>query len=642
MKALINTSLLCLIILHLLCNTTLVWAENTLNLENFDLEDLLNIEVVSASKRQQNITESPNAIYVITAEDIKHSGAVYIADLFRMVPGVDVVNAYGSTSGVSARGFNERFARRMLVVIDGRSIYTTFSGGVFWESFHVFLEDIERIEVIRGPGATLWGANAVNGVINIITKDPEKYRETMVTAKAGTQQFRQGVFRYSNSFSNKLSVSITGGYKEHEGSSSANDFYEIPKAMGRIKYRFSDDSVLQLFAGMSDADRGFPLTMFTENVDSVGSSNYQMLKWEKKISNTSRFQLSVYRNYYKFDGEGEAVEIEEEEYALELQHSFALGSMQQIMWGINYYTTEADSNYLSGKNQQDDTISCFLQNDIRLTENLKCVFGLSYEKNSFTGGDFAPRGTMLYSPSKNHHLRFSFAKAFQTPSFAKDSFYLPQTLPEPLPPLVAALVVGNEHLDTEDMTAFEVGYRTVLFEKFCLNVELYYNDIDNVATEIVDRRFVWPIRITWDNVYNAVAKGAEVSIDVPVFPWWNLSANYTYQEVENKRENQDVPGTPRHKINVSSIFSFNNGFSFTVRAHYVDDTTWRPVIGDPVQLDHYLRLDMRISQMLFNNRLEMSLVGQNLTDKTHPETSDGTATYNAERLIYGQVTWHLR
>jgi len=159
-----------------------------------DLESILNTEVVSASRRAEKLHQAPNAMYVITENDIKYSGAVDLPDVFRMVPGVDVVNVYGNSYGVSSRGLNQHFPQQMLVLIDGRSIYTTFFGGVFWENEEVFLEDIKRIEIIRGPGASIWGANATNGVINIITKDPEEDQEIMTTVKVGTKKIPRGKF----------------------------------------------------------------------------------------------------------------------------------------------------------------------------------------------------------------------------------------------------------------------------------------------------------------------------------------------------------------------------------------------------------------------------------------------------------------
>jgi len=226
--------LLCVIILRFVLSPSFTVAdEDFKDFAELDLAELLNTEVFSASKRVQKISEAPNAISVITAEEIKRSGAVDLPDLFRMVPGVDVINGYGGGYGVSARGFNEQFARRMLVLIDGRSIYTTLFGGVFWENEQVFLEDIKRIEVIRGPGATLWGANAVNGVINIITKDPEEDQGFMVTGKFGSKNFRENVTRYSDSLSDKFSFSLTGGFREDEGTRGIHDYRRVPKATGR-------------------------------------------------------------------------------------------------------------------------------------------------------------------------------------------------------------------------------------------------------------------------------------------------------------------------------------------------------------------------------------------------------------------------
>ena len=175
--------------LLLIFSTAFAAEEDFKDFAELDLEELLNTTVISASKHEQKLHDSPNAIHVITEEEIKRSGAVDLPDLFRSVPGVDVVNVYGNSYGVSSRGFNERFAQRMLILIDGRSVYTSFFGGVFWENEQVFLEDIERIEIIRGPGGSIWGANAVNGVINIITKDPQLAdNELMITGKAGTKQ----------------------------------------------------------------------------------------------------------------------------------------------------------------------------------------------------------------------------------------------------------------------------------------------------------------------------------------------------------------------------------------------------------------------------------------------------------------------
>jgi len=186
------------------------------------------------------------------------------------------------------------------------------------------------------------------------------------------------------------------------------------------------------------------------------------------------------------------------------------------------------------------------------------------------------------------------------------------------------------------MTAFEFGYRTTLFKKIGFNVELYYNELNDVIENVISRQ-IWPIIISWDNTSNAISKGIEVEVDFPLTPWWKVRANYTFQEVEYKKINEDVSGTPKHKFNLGSSFTFKNGFSLDMWVHFVDETKWRGLLGE-AKVDDYVRFDIRISQKLFNDKLEISFVGQNLTDKLHPETSDVTGTYEIERLLYGQIT----
>jgi len=607
-------------------------AEDYEDYLGLDLEALMNIEVVSASRRPQKISEAPNAMYVITEEDIKRSGAVDLPDLFRMVPGVDVVNVHGSCYGVSARGFNERYPKGMLVMIDGRSIYTSFFGGVFWENEEVFLEDIKQIEVIRGPGATIWGANAVNGVISIITKDPEDDQGFMVTGKVGTKHFRENVIRYSDSITDRLSFSLTGGYREDQGARGVNDHRRAPKFTGRLKYKLSDYSVIHFFAGVSENEMGLDLTTYTPRTGNQIRSDYQMLRLEHRFSDTSQFQLQAYHSYSETHGDNKSIIIEGGKYDVEIQHSFLLGERNQIVWGANYRTSAIDSMFIQPETDHNYILGFFVQDEIKILDNLSFIAGIKHEKYSFTGGDLSPRGCILYTPWPDHHFRFSVARAFRTPSFAEDSFHYVQTLPPPLPPIPLFLVVGNKHLNPEKMLAYELGYRTVLFKKIGLNLEFYYNELEDLYRN-VERPFL----VSWDNEYNAIAMGIEVAADFHVTSWWTLKASYTFQQVESKKDDEDENGTPKHKFNLGSSFTFKNGFSLDLRAHYVDETKWSELSGD-YKIDDYLRFDVRVSQKLFGDKLELSLTGQNLTDKLHPEISDELGGYEIERLIYGQVT----
>lgn len=627
------------VVLAVICSCGSLRAGDFNDFAELDLEAMLNTEIVSAAKRTQKLSESPNAIFVITEEDIRRSGAVDLPDLFRMVPGLDVVNAYGSCYGVSARGFNERFAQRMLILIDGRSVYTSFFGGVFWEDEQVFLEDIERIEIIRGPGATLWGANSVNGVINIITKDTAKNQTIMLTGKAGSKTFRENVTQFSGPLAGKFSLNLTGGYREDEGARGTNDFRRVPKATGKAQYALSENSTLSFLAGVNESEIGLELSKYTPRTDANVRSNYQMLQWKYTLSDTSEVNLRTYRDYYEVNSHDRSVAIEEEKYHLELEQTFALGTRNNLVWGTNYRTTEADSSFLHPSRDHDDIVGLFLQDELTILDSLKLTTGIKYERNSFTGGDWAPRACVIYSPFANHHFRFSVSKAYRTPSYVENSFRVVRRLPPPLPALPLLTVVGNEHLDPEDMTAFELGYRTNLLNRVGINVELYYNEIDDVIENVVLRKTL-PLLISWGNDYNVIAKGIELTADFPLTPWLTLAANYTFQEVEYTRINADVQGTPKHKFNINSRFTFKNGLSLDVTAHYVDETRWTG-LTDNVKVDDYVRLDMRLAKKFLKDTLEISLNGQNLTDKLHPETSDATGTYQVEQLLYGQVTWHF-
>jgi len=348
-------------------------AQDFEDFRELNLSDLLDTPVISASRRGQKLSEAQNAIYVITADDIARSGAVDLPDLLRMVPGVDVVNFNGNSYGVSSRGFNERYAQRMLVIVDGRNMYKTFFGNVFWENDEIFLEDIKQIEVIRGPGATMWGANSASGVINIITKDPEDDQGYMLKARTGTRSMRNSMARLSDSLSEKLSCSLTAGYHEDSGNRSVHDSRETPQITARLKYKFSNSSVLNFFAGAKEADFGLDLSMYTTRTDIAAKSNYQMLRWNYDFGESSKFMLQTYRDYVDARTDDRIINAQEEKRDIEFQHSFEFGDHHYFLWGGHYCNTRVDSNYLRSGTDHDDTIGLFVQTEFNLRDTCTCL-----------------------------------------------------------------------------------------------------------------------------------------------------------------------------------------------------------------------------------------------------------------------------
>ncbi len=531
-------------------------AEEFGDFNDLSLNALLNRKVYSASKYEQKLIDAPNALYVITREDIRRSGAVSLPDLFRRVPGVDVANVHGGSFGVSARGLNSRFASRMLVLVDGRSIYNSVFGGVYWEQNTVFLEDIERIEVIRGPGATMWGTNAVNGVINIITRDPEERQEAFVKAQAGTRRYRETVARCSATPAEELSIALTAGYAQDDGSRGVNDFQRSPRVSGRLKYRVSDSTVLHAFAGLSNAD------IRTDNSAIIRAGNfdapggYGMLRLEHEFSPASELELQVSYDYGKARNE-DLLLVREKKYEFNLQHSFAPGDKNRALWGITLRQVKDSSDYLPAGSATDSLTSFFLQDELSLRDNLKITGGVRFENNYATEGKWSPRGCILYTPVPDHHLRFSIAKAYRTPSFTETKISGRQPFFE-TGGLDLVRAAGNQGLAPEQMTAYELGYRTILFSRLGLNIELYHNNLENVIRTVLEQPGI-PVQLSYDNTHSITSRGVEVQLDLPLRQWWNLSAGYTYQDVEQKALDAHRPGTPRHKFSLLSRFSFKNG-----------------------------------------------------------------------------------
>ncbi len=608
--------------------------------EELDIEALLKTEIISAAKRPQKLIESANAVYVITNRQIELSGAVDLPDLFRMVPGIDVINLYGNAYGVAARGFNDRFAQRMLVMIDGRTIYSSLSAGVWWENEQIFLEDIERIEIIRGPGATVWGANAVTGAINIITKDPEHTEGFLVTQRYGTKKYIESVLRYSDKLSDTLSVSLTAGYRDDDGSRGTHDHRRVPKATSRIKYQLSPDSVLNFFWGLNYSRIGIERTRYSNKTDTDIDSNYQMLRFEHSFSETSSLQIQAYRSSFESETRDRESDLNEYIYDLDLQHTFRGFNRHIFSWGLGYRRNDVKTGLFSKRRTHSNLFSMYFQDEIELLNSLSFVFGSRFERNSLTGNNISARSCFIYTPAENHVIRLSASRAIRTPSFAEKIYE--QTRSFKLPPFSWPLikVSGNKNLRDEKLNGLELGYSTTLFKKVFLNTELYYYEVDDFIDFFAYKKDI-PFRVRFKNEGTAVSKGIELSLDIPLTNWWIFSANYTFEEVKKRRKNETMPGTPKHKLNIMTSLELPFGFTFSSNGHFVDDTKWMTPLGTRKKISSYFRLDARIAKSLFHDRVELSVTGQNLTDKLHRETSDIVGSYRIERLIYGQITFRF-
>lgn len=647
--------------------------------------------VTIAARHKQKREEVPSAVYVITAEDIKQSGVTRLADVFRIAPGLDVVTVDGNSSIVSIRGFAidtlgvngisniSEFSKRLLVLVDGRPIYNPAFGGVFWDQEPIFLEDIERIEIIRGPGAALYGANAVNGVINIITKDPEFSHGGLITATYGTQETLFGNITYANNICN-FHYKITGGYREDDGFDDGfqvndiddfKDFKRDQKVNFRGKYKFSEDMDLDIFAGLLDGAEGeqfggqafFNSRNFNTSTTRDMTQAFFQTRFNKEFSETSNLHLQFFSNLSDTDeadtiirdAEGEPFfvlqpfEMQVRQYDVELQHSFALGAKNLITWGANYRnnqlwsrlsgsTTEFEEEIAEGETRQKfkqenmDIFGLFFQDDFKILDNLALTIGVKSERDSFTGTNLSPRASLVFSPWGHHSFRLSYSRAFRTPTFFEDSgffsagFFVKKDGINP----VTLGQIGNEDLRPERLDAFELGYQGRFLNKLELNIETYFNLYKDLITLVSDDLNPGE-PFTLSNTSRAEVSGVEVSIKYPFTAWLSTYANYSFINFNAKISDDSLEkgdpedSTPQQKANMGLRFAFKNGFSANLNLHYTDQI----MVFDEF-IDNYLRVDLRLAQKFMEGRGEIAIIGQNLLDDNHPEFIDA----EVERTVF--------
>ena len=637
--------------------------------------------VTIASKRKQKRRDVPSAVFIITDEDIKNSGVTRLADVFRMAPGMDVVTVDGNSSLVSIRGFAidtlgvnsfsnlAEFSKRLLVLVDGRAIYNPAFGGVFWEQEPVFLEDIQRIEIIRGPGAALYGANAVNGVINIITKDPESTHGTRAKVTYGTQETLIGSLSYGDSIG-KFHYRVTAGYKEDDGFDDGfrikaiddfRDFKRDQKINMRGKYKFSEDTDAEIFAGFMDGAQGEQFggqALFdsrgvfnTETTRDLTRAFFQF-RFNKTFSETSSLHFQLYADYTDIDEEDTSAtrrnsddiprfaldpfEMDVRQYDVELQHSFSLGAKNVITWGVNYRNNQLWSR-ISGnvdefnaeiaagnhaqrfKQEHKDKFGMFLQDDFKIFDNLIFTTGLKIERNNFTGTNLSPRASLVYSPLKDHTFRASYSRAYRTPTFLEDAgfFNIGFAFDEngrKTTPITLFGKVGSDDLRPERLDSFELGYQGTFFDKLDLNLEAYFTRYKNIITFQTTEL---------DNTSRADTLGFEISLKYHVASWLDLYTNYSFINFNAKiadgpfENGSPDDTTPDQKANFGMRFKFNNGISANVDLHYVDK-----IKIFEQDIDDYLRIDIRLAKTFWDGRGEFSIIGQNLQEDKHAEFLD--------------------
>jgi len=621
------------------------------------LEDLLSIQVTSVAKKKQQLNEVASAVFVITREDIHRSGVTSIPEALRMAPGIQVARIDANKWAIASRGFNSQFTNKLLVMIDGRTVYSPSFSGVYWDAQDTLLEDIERIEVIRGPGATVWGANAVNGVINIITREASATRGGLLTAGVGNEEKGFMSLRYGAA----LGEHVMGrGYLKYNSRDSsyiaeldgdAGDQWESLRGGFRLDGRQGRSNTWSLQGDAYHNNENQRINIWKDPTqpanqiyapdylaparpDSFVSSGWNLLgKWHRQLSATTSATLQF---YYDHTRRQEIFLTQEHDTVdLDLQHQFRPLDDHEIIWGLGYRHIRDDfaNTFMVAflpEILSTDLFSAFVQDEIELIDNtLRLTIGSKFEHNDYTGAEVQPSGRLVWLLDDRSTLWGSISRAVRTPSRMEASAKIITQivpLPEPYGPAVLH-VYGSDQFRSEEMLAYELGYRTQPRENLSLDIALFYNIYNNLQTfEQIN-----PSQIVSDTLFanklSADSHGLEISVDWRPLEWWRLQANYSYLEITSRLDDDsgDCTGSdlvasgssPRHQYSLRSMMDLGNRVHLDTWIYHVDGLDrssyyWKNSVPS------YTGLSIRLAWNPLKD-LELSLAAQNLLDDHHPE-----------------------
>ena len=639
------------------------------------MEDLMNMQVTSVSKRTQKVADAAAAVFVITREDIRRSGATSIPEALRMAPGLQVARIDENKWAIGSRGFNGRFDNKLLVLIDGRSVYTPLFSGVYWNVQDVMLEDIDRIEVIRGPGATLWGANAVDGVINIITKKAKATQSAVVTAGAGTEERGSGGVRYGSKLGNDVFYRAYAKYfnwgpSEYPSGMTAHDGWDALRGGFRADWTPTGANSLTLQGDVYRSKYGETLTVpslsapYSNTFPNNGkySGGNVLGRWNRS-SEASSMSLQMYFDNTTIADNSLFVD-HQNIFDMDFQHGFHVGDSQQFVWGLGYRSIRDRNDPSFSVSLQPNQVTlnhfgAFIQDEISLIDKrLRITVGSKFEHNEFTGFEIEPNARLLWTVTPNQSIWTAVSRAVRTPALTEEGLRLnssvipPATLANPTPFPAVVAVFGSNQFKSEDLLAYEVGYRVQATNSFSADIAGFYNNYSNLRTAEPGAPFLEGSPAPTDIVIPFVAGnkmsggtyGVELFADWRVGPKWKLVGSYSYLQMDiHKNSNSQDPtpdnpngSSPRHQWYVRS--------SIDLPKHFEQDTTLRFVDHLPsLNIPSYYSLDAHLGWRPVS-RVEFSIGGQNLLNNRHLEFIPdfiNTSPTEVKRTVYGSITFQF-
>lgn len=636
--------------------------------DTLSLEDLVNIKVTSVTRKESSLEDSPAAVTVVTQDDLRRFGITTLPDALRLVPGMDVARVNSHEWAVSTRGFTGEFANKLLVLVDGRSVYTTAFGGVVWGMQGVVMEDVERIEVVRGPGASLWGANAVNGVINIITKSAKETQGGLISTTVGTEDQPATTIQYGGLLATNLYYRAYVKYFNRDGlvdssGADAPDPWSGVQGGFRLDWEPGEADKLTLQGDyyehwVNESQNVLSLVPpYTSQGDVLNhdSGGNVLGRWSHMFSDTSSLTAQTY--YDHFSPQQLGVRYSADTFDVDAQHSFALGSRNDILWGLGYrYVSDRihPSALLSfnPQSQQDQLFSSFLQDQIPIVrDRLVLTLGTKIEHNDYTGFEVEPSGRLIWTPNERQAVWGSISRAVRTPSRAERSeqVNLQVLPPSAVTPPILVSGSGNPDLQSEELIAYEVGYRLQVARQWSGDVSAFYNKYDELILPVAGLPVFAPapppphlvIPSTNENSAGGHTYGVEVSTRWDVTADWHLMASYSWLGTRFETASPVLQGSPEQQFQLRSTLDLPAHLELSGALFYVDQVQ-APYGSGLARVPSYVRLDVGVVWRPTSS-LEVGLWGLNLADDRHLEFTSYKTSLLTEvpRGFVGRLTWRF-
>ncbi len=622
---------------------------------DLSLEELMDVTVYSAAKKEQALADTAAAAFVISQEDIRRSGATSIPDALRMAPGVQVAQINAHAWAISIRGFNDRFSTKLLVMVDGRTVYSPLFSGTYWSGQDAVLEDIDRIEVIRGPGGTVWGANAVNGVINIRTKHSKKTQGGLVSAQGGDYQ-DSGSVRYGGDLGKDGAYRVYAKGKHNadylnRNDQNAHDQWDTGQGGFRADYNLTGKDELSFSGDILEmaGDETVGLPTATDTDMSRRSAN-AVAKLTHKNEGGEWYLQSFYsteerRGYY--------INQLVDTFDMEFQHNLQAGHSNAVTWGLDYRLVSDKLDDFNGASfspasRATQLFSAFLQDQFSITDDLRLTVGSKIEHNDYSGFEYQPSARLLWKLNENHSTWTSVSRAVHTPTrglqdIRVDLYRIPAR-PPVLPNAQVGTMVGNSGVKTEEVTAFEWGYRGQMSQNLSVDFATFYNIYNNLLSTypmVIRSTGLTQNLSVLANGTEAESYGTELYANWKVTDNWRLQPGYTWLTVDTRATNNidtvlNEGSNPQNQYSIRSQLSLPHNIEFDANVYYVDN-----IKNTKVKIANYTRLDLRLGWRPLK-ALELSVAGQNLLDDRHPEfVATDLVASQIPRSVYGKavVTW---